>query len=81
MIGPIFKTTMEVRNILQLLSLKAEIHIDCKKHDLQSLALIASAAKSNETKVTFENCSHLSDAVILKIALIGRAYVSFNTQM
>lgn len=49
MIGPILKISMEVRNILHLLSLKAELHIDCKKHDFQSLAIIASAAKSNET--------------------------------
>lgn len=79
MIGPILKTTMEVRIILQLLSLKAELHIDCKKHDAQALAIIASAAKTNETKVTFENCSHLSETVMLKIAFIGKSYVSFNT--
>lgn len=73
------KISMEVRNILQLLSLKAELHIDCKKHDFQSLAIIASAAKSNETKVIFENCSHLSESVMLKIAFIGKSFISFNT--
>lgn len=53
--------------------------MDCKKHDLQSLALIATSAKSNGTKVIFENYAHLSDSILLRIALIGRGYVSFNT--
>lgn len=42
---------MEARIILQFLSIKAELHIDCKKHDFQSLTLMASAVKSNETNI------------------------------
>lgn len=55
----------------------ASVHIDCKKHTVSDLLMLANVAKIHKRRVLYENSEKLLLSDKLRIALVGREYVEF----
>lgn len=55
----------------------ASVHIDCKKHTVSDLLMMANVAKVHKRRAFFENSEKLLVSDKLRIALVGKDYVEF----
>lgn len=55
----------------------ASVHVDCKKHTVSDLLMMANVAKVHKHRIFFENSEKLLVADRLRIALVGKDYVEF----
>ncbi len=55
----------------------ASVHIDCKKHTVSDLLMMANVAKVYKRRIFFENSEKLLVSDRLRIALVGKDYVEF----
>lgn len=68
---------MLTNDIIRILIAGASAHIDCKKHTVSDLLMIANVAKVYKRRVFYENSEKLLVSDKLRIALVGKDYVEF----
>ena len=68
---------MLTSDIIRILMMGASVHIDCKKHTVSDLLIMANVAKVNKRRVFYENSEKLLVSDKLRIALVGKDYVEF----
>lgn len=68
---------MLTNDIIRILIAGASVHIDCKKHTVSDLLMIANVAKVYKRRVFYENSEKLLVSDKLRIALVGKDYVEF----
>lgn len=68
---------MTTKDINRILMVGASVHIDCKKHTVSDLLMMANVAKVHKRRIFFENSDKLLVSDRLRIALLGKDYVEF----
>lgn len=68
---------MLTSDIIRILMAGASVHIDCKKHTVSDLLMMANVAKVHNRRIFFENSEKLLVSDRLRIALVGKDYVEF----
>ena len=68
---------MLTNDIIRILMAGASVHVDCKKHTVSDLLMMANVAKVHKRRIFFENSEKLLVADRLRIALVGKDYVEF----
>lgn len=68
---------MLTSDVIRILMAGASVHIDCKKHTVSDLLMMANVAKVYKRRIFFENSEKLLVSDRLRIALVGKDYVEF----
>ena len=68
---------MLTSDVIRILMAGASVHIDCKKHTVSDLLMMAIVAKVYKRRIFFENSEKLLVSDRLRIALVGKDYVEF----
>ena len=68
---------MLTNEIIRILMAGASVHIDCMKHTVSDLLMMAKVAKVHKRRIFFENSEKLLVTDRLRIALVGKDYVEF----
>lgn len=68
---------MLTSDVIRILMAGASVHIDCKKHTVSDLLMMANVAKVYKRRIFFENSEKLLVSERLRIALVGKDYVEF----
>ena len=68
---------MLTNEIIRILMAGATVHVDCKKHTVSDLLMMANVAEVHKRRIFFENSEKLLVSDRLRIALVGKDYVEF----